>query len=138
MANEMLLINPRRRRAAPKRRRASPKRRRNPVARRASSRISRAPARRLRRRNPISNFSLGRRGSRRRRRNPISLGGLNVKSLMTMLTDAAIGGAGAIAMDVIQGQINGFLPASFQSNPTTVGVGDAVKAAVTAFLGAVS
>lgn len=52
-----------------------------------------------------------------------------------MLTDAAIGGAGAIAMDVIMGQVNGFLPPSFQTNPSTVGLGDAVKAVLTAFVG---
>lgn len=145
MASEMLLINPRRRRAAsPKRRRASPKRRRrNPIGpgRPASARISRRPravARRVtrrvaRRRNPISNLGLGRRS--RRRRNPISLGGLNTKSLVAMFTDAAIGGAGAIAMDLVMGQVNGFLPASFQTNPATVGMGDGVKAILTAFIG---
>lgn len=54
---------------------------------------------------------------------------------MALLKDAAIGGAGAITMDVIMGQINGFLPASLQTQKTTIGVGDAVKAALTALLG---
>lgn len=133
---EMLLINPRRRRASPKRksakRRTGARRRRNPIAGRpARMPISRRSPSRRRRRNPIANLRIG----RRRRRNPISLGGLNSKSLMSMLTDAAIGGAGALTMDVLMGQINGFLPASFQTSPSTVGLGDAVKAGITALLG---
>lgn len=137
---EMLLINPRRRRASPKRRKTTAKRRRrNPIGalalrgRRSTMRVS-GLSRRRRRRNPIG--TIGRRI--RRRRNPISLGGkLNTSRLLAMFKDAAIGGAGAIVMDVIQGQLNGFLPATFQTSKTTVGVGDALKAAVTAILGTV-
>lgn len=138
---EMLLINPRRRRASPKRRKSTAKRRRrNPIGalalrgRRSTMRVSGLARRHRRRRNPIG--TIGRRI--RRRRNPISLGGkLNTNRLLAMFKDAAIGGAGAIVMDVIQGQLNGFLPATFQTSKTTVGVGDAVKAALTAILGTV-
>jgi hypothetical protein len=133
---EMLLINPRRRRKAAKstkRRARRSTRRRNPVAlagRPARSRISGLSRRR--RRNPIANL----RGfGRRRRRNPISLGGANMKNVAAMFKDAAIGGAGALAMDLVMGQLNGFLPATFQTSRTTVGIGDAVKAGVTAILG---
>ena len=66
------------------------------------------------------------------------MGGVNTNRLMAMFKDAAIGGAGAIAMDVIMGQVNGFLPASFQTSKTSVGVGDAVKAGLTAILGQVA
>lgn len=141
---EMLLINPRRRRASPKRRtsakrrRSSVRRRRNPIAlvSRASrgTRLRNPIARRGRRRNPIANLRIG----RRRRRNPISLGGLKSSTLLALFKEAAIGGAGAILMDVIQGQVNGFLPASFQTSKTTVGIGDAVKAGLTAVLGTVA
>lgn len=132
---EMLLVNPRRRRKAAKStkrraRRSTTRRRRNPISRSAAMPIS---GRRRRRRNPIAN--LRRRSAGRRRRNPISLGGLSSKSLLSMFKDAAIGGAGAIAMDVIQGQVNGFLPASFQTSKTQIGIGDAVKAGLTAVLG---
>lgn len=63
--------------------------------------------------------------------------GLNVKGFMSMFKDAAIGGAGAIAMDIAMGQINGFLPASFQTVKGQVSIGDAVKAGITAVLGQV-
>ncbi len=122
---EMLLINPRRRRKArpaAKRRVARRARRRNPVA------VLAAPVRR-RRRNPIR--AVKRRMSRRRR-NPISLGG---GSMMNILRDALIGGAGAVAFDVVHGQIARFLPASLQRVPGTVGAGDAVRAIITVAVG---
>lgn len=139
MAGEMLLINPRRRRkaASSKRRPAARRRRRNPVtprktiARRPPMVISGRRTRRGRRRNPISNLRIG----RRRRRNPISIGGMTGKGMIGMLKDAAIGGAGGIAMDLIMGQVNPYLPASFQTVKGQVSVGDAVKAALTALLG---
>ena len=117
---EMLLINPRRRktrRAAPKR--TTRARRRNPVAR--------VMARPARRRNPIAQMK------RRvmRRRNPI---GMNA-GMMKMIQDAFIGGAGSIAVDLAQGQINKFLPATLQTRPGTVGLGDGVKAVLTVVLG---
>ena len=134
---ELLLVNPRKRRAK-KSARKSRARRRNPVAARRAPRrvvnpISRAARRVRRRRNPISLARVGRRI--RRRRNPIGMGGSFTRSLMTMVKDAAIGGAGAIAVDAAMGQLNRFLPASLQRVPGRVGVGDAVKLAITVALG---
>ena len=132
---EMLLINPRRRRkahAAPKRR-ASVKRRRNPV-----SVVSASPARRrrrvaprtravahVRRHNPLRAMR-----KVRRRRNPISMGSISAKGIMSLFKDAAIGGAGAVGIDVLMGQINSYLPTSMHPTPgsTTPGVSDAIKA----------
>ena len=141
---KMMLVNPARRakRRNPvgmKRRRVSVKRRRNPVdtlsglARRR--RIRRNPIAavsrvRRRRRNPIAN--LGRR-MRRRRRNPI--GGLNMRSMVAMFTDAALGGAGAVGMDMLMGQLNTYIPITFQTIPGMPGLGNVVKAGITAILG---
>lgn len=129
---QMLLINPRRRSArkanpVARRRRKNPlsayarRRRRNPVA---------AVARRMRRRrNPIAAVA---RRRVMRRRNPIGMGG---GMLMTAIREAFIGGAGSVAVDVIQGYINKVLPANLQAVPGKVGVGDAVKAVTTVMLG---
>ena len=103
---EMLLINPRRRK----------------TRRTAAKRTTRA-----RRRNPIA--AMKRRVMRRR--NPI---GMNA-GMMKMIQDAFIGGAGSIAVDLAQGQINKFLPATLQTRPGTVGLGDGVKAVLTVVLG---
>lgn len=123
---QMLLINPRRRKAArkanPVARRRKMTRRRNPVAALAKRRTMR------RRRNPIA--AVARRRVMRRRRNPIG-GGM----LMTAIREAFIGGAGSVAVDVIQGYINKVLPANLQSVPGKVGIGDAVKAVTTVMLG---
>jgi hypothetical protein len=145
---ELLLLNPRRRRRAAtgaKKRRA---RRRNPVS--GLSALARRPRRRRnpvaavtrrRRRNPIA--SLARRRSRRRnpiamrgrRRNPIGLGS-GSRGIVNMLMNAAVAGAGAIAVDVAWNQVNQrFLPATMQTQAGRVGAGDAIKAVVTAFLG---
>lgn len=130
---EMLLINPRkRRRAAPKKRRASStrRRRRNPVT--VITRAAPVRRRRVARRraNPIRSV---RRVMRRRRRNPIGLG--SGGSIMTMLKSAAVGGAGAIAVDLAMGQINKFLPASMMKTPGKPGVYEIVKVAATIALG---
>ena len=117
---EMLLINPRRRRKATAKRRTTRARRRNPVAR--------VMARPARRRNPVAAMK---RRVMRRRRNPI---GMNA-GMMKMIQDAFIGGAGSIAVDLAQGQINRFLPATLQTRPGTVGLGDGVKAVLTVVLG---
>lgn len=135
---EMLLINPRRRKArraspAAKRRRVGAKRRRNPIATRAISAV-RSPRRVARRKaNPIR--GLARRVMRRRRRNPIGVGGFTKRGVMGMFKDAALGAAGSVAVDAAMGQINGFLPATMQRVPGSVGVGDAVKAAITVAMG---
>jgi len=133
---EMLLINPRRRRAKAKARRASPKRRRNPV--RATSSLT---TMRPRRRNPVAGLSRRRRRnpiaglSRRRRRNPIAIAGLSANSFVAMLKDAAIGGAGAVGMDIAMGYANQYLPESMRTAPGAVNVGTAVKAVLTALAG---
>jgi len=66
-----------------------------------------------------------------RRRNPIGM----TSGMMKMIQDAFIGGAGSIAVDLAQGQINKFLPATLQTRPGTVGLGDGVKAVMTVVLG---
>lgn len=140
MAGEMLLINPssrKRRRVGGKAKRRTSSRRRNPITARKTL-APRRPmtiSRHRRRRNPISVLSR----HRRRRRNPIGgfgrSGGVNMKSFMDMFKDAAVGGAGAVAFDLLMGQINQYLPATFQTQANTVGTGDAVKALITAAIG---
>ncbi len=153
---EMLLINPRRRRrktarksnpspaqkraraafAAASRGRARKRRARNPAPRRAARVLRR------RRRNPVAvvrtrrSSPVLRRAARRvarRRRNPISLG--SASGYIAMLKDGLIGGAGAIAVDLVFGQLAPYLPASLRRVPGEAGVGDAVKAMVTIALG---
>ena len=110
---QMLLINPRKRRAT--KRKAGAKRR---VRARA------------RRKNPMTRTATAR--TVMRRRNPIG-GGMG--SYMNVIRDAVMGGAGAIMIDVVYGQINKFLPATLRTVPGTIGAGDAVKAIGTVFLG---
>lgn len=107
-------------------------------------RAGRKPARKTRgarRSNPIGAVrrSYSRRVRRnpiraRRRRNPIALGGMT-RGLMSQLKDAAIGGAGAVGVDIAYGYVTPYLPASLQRTPGTVGLGDAVKALFTVALG---
>ena len=128
---EMLLINPRKRgtRKATKRRvvrRRNPvtamvRRRRNPLAAMRRRRNPLAAARR----NPLARM-------RRRMRNPI--GGV-MGNYMTQIREAVIGGAGALGMDLVYGQINSFLPAALKRVPGSIGAGDAVKAVITVALG---
>jgi len=131
---EMLLINPRKRRKVAKRKAVKRNvsatrkiRRRNPIGVSSVSTI-----RRRRRSNPIAA-----RRAVRRRRNPISMGSLKSSNILNMLKDAAIGGAGSIAVDVAMGYAAPYLPASLRRVPGTVGVGDAVKLAATVLLGKV-
>lgn len=145
MAGEMLLINPssrkRRRVGGKAKRRTTSRRRRNPITvmKRAAPRRPMTISRHRRRRNPISNLS---RHRGRRRRNPIggfgsgsSANHINVKNLTAMFKDAAVGGAGAVVFDLLMGQINQYLPASFQTQQNAIGAGDAVKALITAVVG---
>ena len=129
---EMLLINPRKRgtrKANPKRRvvrsknpvTAMVRRRRNPLAAMRRRRNPLAAARR----NPLARM-------RRRMRNPI--GGM-MGNYMTQIREAVIGGAGALGMDLVYGQINSFLPAALKRVPGSIGAGDAVKAVITVALG---
>ena len=123
----MLLINPRKRST----RKHNPKRRvmrrkHNPVT--AMVRRKRNPlAAMRRRRNPMAAMV------RRRRRNPI--GGAMMGGYMTQIREAVMGGAGALGMDLVYGQINNFLPTALKRVPGSIGAGDAVKAVVTVALG---
>lgn len=116
--NEVLVVNPRMKRNSKgrfvKRVRA---RRRNPIAALAAN-----PRRRRRRRNPVAALAVNprrkRRGKwfavkahqrnpthRRRRRNPVSLSAFRPTSIMGQLIPAAIGGAGALALDIALSKI---------------------------------
>lgn len=110
----LMLINPRKRRAASKRRT-----RRNPVAKRAAPK--RNPARRAlaRRANPLKTY----RRRARARRNPIGLGGITAT-----LTNAAIGGAGAVAVDYALEFLP--LPVSMKTGWTGVAVKGAIAVGV--------
>ena len=124
---EMLLINPRKRRATKKR--VTRARRRNPMH-------TMNPKRRTRRKNPMS--AMRRRvmhsaRRRTRRSNPI-LGGMG-GNYMSMIREALMGGAGAIGIDLVFGQVNKYLPASMQKTAGTIGAGDAIKAIATVFIG---
>jgi hypothetical protein len=112
---EMLLINPRKRRAARKARRATPIAKRRVMARRRKNPIAAVKRRVMRRRNPIN----------------MGMGG----GYMTAIREALMGGAGAVAMDLVFGQVNKFLPATLQKTAGTVGAGDAIKAVLTVFIG---
>lgn len=142
---EMLLINPRRRkrkarkagrsaaqRAATRRlvamnrsrRRA---RRRNPAPAAVVAMNPRRRRRMARRSNPVRYV--------RRRRNPAMLGGFSFRSVVGAMQDALVQGGGAVAMDLLHGQINRFLPAMLQRTPGQVGLGDVVKASITVLIG---
>lgn len=152
-AGQMLLINPAKRRGGntKKRRKAPSAAQRANWARFAAMARKRASGARAsnpikarrrvgakRKRNPI--MGRARTVTRKRRRNPISLGGgmgslFNFRSYIPPLKDAAVMGAGAVAMDVGFGYVNRYLPVSMQRVPGSVGVGDAVKAIITVALG---
>lgn len=141
---EMLLINPRKRGSAKKRKTG-----RSAAQRRATAKLvamnrarrgrSANPAPRKRRSAARKVYSTARRVARRvmrRRRNPISTGGLGrLSTYLTPIKDAAVMGAGAVAMDVAFGYINPMLPASMRKTPGVIGAGDAVKAVLTVALG---
>lgn len=142
--DEVLLINPKKRRKSAKRRRnpspaqlrarakfAAMARARSRGARRASNPAPRR-GRVARRRNPSPLVSYRVR-ARARRRNPI--GGISASGLMNTIKDAAIQGAGAIAMDVGYAQIARYLPAHLQAGPGQVTAGTAVKMLLTAVAG---
>jgi hypothetical protein len=121
---ELLLINPRKRRATAKRKTAKRRVRRNPIAVKAPARPP------VRRRNPIGLRRV--KSATRRRRNPISM---NYGGIVGMLKDAAIGGAGSVAIDVVMGYINPMLPTSMSklasAGTGTIGTYEAIKVAVT-------
>lgn len=117
---EMLLINPRKRSRKVRKTAAKRRVRRNPV----SPIIAR-------KRNPVR--ALKRRVMSRRRRNPIGMGGMT--GYMTAIREALMGGVGAVAFDIVHGQVKRFLPAALQVTPGKVGAGDAVRAIITVFVG---
>lgn len=119
MPAEIMLVNPRKRRA---KKRATAKR--NPTRRRRTMTAAQAkyfgPRRRRRaaKRNPVrvrrARVASPRRARRRVRRNPISLKKFNPKSVLNhAVIPAAIGGAGALAVDVIWAMLP--IPATFKS-----------------------
>lgn len=119
---EMLLINPRKRSRKAKRATTAKRRARNPIA---------AMARRVRR-NPVR--AIKRRVMSRRRKNPaMRLGGMT--GYMTAIREALMGGVGAVAFDIVHGQVKRFLPQALQVTPGRVGAGDAVRAIITVFVG---
>lgn len=137
--SDVLLINPRRRRAS------GAKRRRNPTAaqRRARAKfaaMARARStmanprrrRRSRRRNPINTSAVSSysRRVRSRSRNPI-----NTSGIVNSIREGAIQAAGAVAMDVGYAQIARFLPANLQAGPGQITAGTALKMVLTAAAG---
>lgn len=154
---EVLLLNPAKRRRA---RRKNPSaaqlraRARFAAASRARSRAAN-PARK-RRRNPLPVYAAAaapnprrrRRVARRRnpalrsyraasrRRNPIG-SSLNLNAILGMAKEAAVMGAGAVAMDIGYSYVSRYLPASMQAGPGTVSVGSVVKLGLTAAAGRV-
>lgn len=151
MSEEILLINPRARRARRKNPSAAQKRARaafaaaararsrsaNPKRRRARRRNPGIPIasvpyvtnpRRRRRRNPSLRSMVGRRI--RRRSNPISVGGV-----MGPLKQAAVMGAGAVGMEVLYAYVDRMLPANLQSSPGQLSAGNAIKAVLTVVIG---
>jgi hypothetical protein len=102
MLSEIALINPRRRR---KHRKVRARRRRH-VARRHRARRRRSTVIVARRINPRRRHRVHHRRYRHRARNPrFSIGGVT-----RALLPAAIGGAGAVGLDIALGYASGFLP----------------------------
>jgi len=142
---EMLLINPRRRRKASRKagrsaaQRAATRRlvamnrrrRRNPVAPSAPMAMNPRRRRRVaRRRNPVT--TMYRRRSTRRANPALRF---SARGIMAAIQNALVQGAGAVAFDVIHGQVQRFLPAALVPVAGKVGVGDLVKAGLTVLLG---
>jgi hypothetical protein len=163
--SEVLLLNPAKRRKARRNPSAAQRANRARFAAAARARSNPARRRKARRRNPAAAVfmpgpnryasgsargtayrhraassrarSAGKRRANpaRRRRNPISLGGVNVNSIMAQLKEGAIMGAGAVAADIGYGYIQRYLPASLQAGPGQVTAGSAIKAVITAAAG---
>jgi len=137
---EMLLINPRTR--------AKRKAPRTAAQRRATAKMQAANRRRSRRRNPVAPLAMNPRTRRRaaRRSNPIRMVRrarrmsnpamrFSTAGIMAAFQQALVQGAGAVAFDIVHGQVQRFLPASLVPTPGSIGIGDAVKAALTVFIG---
>lgn len=98
----------------------NPSNRRSAVGKRRKTRKTR----KARRRNPVptSHSAIARKARavlanarRRRRRNPALLGGAGMGDLKTVAINALVGGAGAVAVDAVMGQVRPMLPASLSS-----------------------
>lgn len=135
MAGKLLLINPRRRRKASAKKRRSAKRvhrRRNPMPASLKSFFAGKRKRSTGKRVHRTRRRLAR--VHRRRRNPVSVRGF-VSQVGPMTVDATLGAAGAIGLEYVWGFINPKLPASLQSMPGKLGIGDAVKVLATVAIG---
>jgi len=118
MSGELLLINPRKRTRRAKAKRAAPRR----TKRRAKARapiVFSNPSPRRRRSRLSAIRTKARRVGRKYRRNPI--GKVSLNGLTGMLKTAAIGAAGALAVDVAYGYAKGYLPASMQQPTDATG-----------------
>ncbi len=110
--SELLLVNPRKRRAAAKRKTA--KRRVRRAAPRRSPVVVMANPSPRRRRSRLSTLRTKVRSVRRKyKRNPFP--SLSTSGIAAMAKGAALGAVGAIAVDVVFGQVQSYLPASMQS-----------------------
>jgi len=103
MASELLLLNPRKRRATRKTR--ARRVRRNPVAK--------LSAMTRRKRNPAHKMANLRSRVMRRRRNPATRPTLG--NIGGQVMQAATGAVGALAVDAVMGQVNNFLPATLKT-----------------------
>jgi hypothetical protein len=130
----LFAINPSRRR-----RRAKSRKHRSPAQKAATRRMLAAnrakfgvnPSRRRRRRvkhhavaaAPRRHYrrNPARRSRRSYRRNPSILSGAMGHDAINLLKAGAIGGAGALGVDLIMGQVKGFLPASMQTPADSAG-----------------
>jgi len=122
---EMLLINPRKRRAAGSKKRRARPRRRNPINNIRSAVARRTAGRVMNPRRRRRSSAVG-----RRRRNPIRLGGA-ARTAMGQLLQAVIGAGGAIAVDVAYAKAAAFLPPTLQVVRGAPGIGDGLKAVIT-------
>lgn len=140
---EMLLINPSKRGKA----------RRSPAQMRATRALiafnRKKGSKKARRRNPVAApLAMNPRSRRRmaRRSNPVRMVRrarramnpamrFSMTGVMGAIQNALVQGAGAVAFDIAHGQIQRFLPAALVPTPGAIGIGDAVKAAITVFVG---
>jgi hypothetical protein len=112
MPGELLLINPRKRKAAKK---AAPRRAKRRTVKRAAPVVVMAnPKRRSARKSRMSHLKTSvKRAGRKYKRNPIAK--LSMAGIGGMAKNAALGAAGAIAVDVGFGYVKNMLPVSMQT-----------------------
>lgn len=118
MAGQLLLINPRRRRRAKKSHRRARRGRRRMSALQMKYFGGGARSNPRRRRRRSSAKTVARRSYRRGRASARRFGrsvGFSLPSIQSNMKTALIGAGGAVAVDVLMGQANKFLPADWQS-----------------------